>query len=95
MTPTNSHKSTDALHSGSQIDPAAGESESQSAESESQSAQTKSNRPSERGASLVEYGLLIALIALVLFTAVGQLGGAVDNRLSNAHDTIAASAATP
>ena len=34
---------------------------------------------SERGASLVEYALLIALIALVCFSAVTFFGGSVNN----------------
>lgn len=37
----------------------------------------------ERGASLVEYALLIALIALALFTAVGSLGDQVNDRFDS------------
>jgi pilus assembly protein Flp/PilA len=37
---------------------------------------------SERGASLVEYALLLALIAMVCFAAVGLLGNSVGTRLS-------------
>ena len=47
-----------------------------------------STRRNERGASLVEYALLIALIALALFTAVGSIGGQVDGRLSTSADMI-------
>jgi len=38
---------------------------------------------SERGASLVEYALLIALIALVCIVAVAYLGGATSTGLTN------------
>ena len=34
----------------------------------------------DRGASLVEYALLVALIALVCFAAVGFLGGETSSR---------------
>lgn len=37
---------------------------------------------SERGASLVEYALLVALIAVVCITAVTFLGGAAGDKLS-------------
>jgi pilus assembly protein Flp/PilA len=37
---------------------------------------------SERGASLVEYALLLALIAMVCFAAVGLLGNSASTRLS-------------
>ena len=36
----------------------------------------------ERGASLVEYALLVALIALVAVAAVTFLGGAASNKFS-------------
>ena len=38
---------------------------------------------SERGASLVEYALLLALIAVVAIVALIFLGGAVSNTLNN------------
>jgi len=37
----------------------------------------------ERGASLVEYALLVALIALVCIAAVTTFGTAVDSSLTN------------
>lgn len=40
---------------------------------------TKVRRNSERGASLVEYALLIGLIALVCFGAIGVLGSSVSD----------------
>ena len=36
----------------------------------------------EKGASLVEYALLVALIAIVALIAVKGLGGAVSNKFS-------------
>jgi pilus assembly protein Flp/PilA len=41
----------------------------------------------EEGASMVEYALLIALIAMVAFAAVALVGQALDNR----YDSIASS----
>jgi len=37
----------------------------------------------ERGASMVEYGLLVALIAVVAVLAVKYFGGAVSSSFSN------------
>jgi Flp pilus assembly pilin Flp len=37
----------------------------------------------ERGASLVEYALLLSLIVLVAIAAVGLLGGAANNQFSS------------
>jgi len=37
---------------------------------------------SEEGASLVEYALLLALIAMVCFAAVGLLGNSASTKLS-------------
>lgn len=45
--------------------------------------------PEERGASMVEYGLLVVLIALIAFAAV-QLAG---NELSTTYSEIASSMA--
>jgi Flp pilus assembly pilin Flp len=42
----------------------------------------------ERGASLVEYALLIALIAIVLFSAVSFLGDTTDASFSGAAQSI-------
>lgn len=39
-------------------------------------------RTSERGASLVEYSLLIALIAVVVIASVAMFGGAVNENFS-------------
>ncbi|MGB6057214.1 MAG: Flp family type IVb pilin [Microthrixaceae bacterium] len=40
------------------------------------------SRKDERGASLVEYALLVALIAVVLTIAIGSLGDAVNDSFS-------------
>jgi pilus assembly protein Flp/PilA len=37
----------------------------------------------EEGASLVEYGLLLALIAVVCITAVATLGGSISTMLNS------------
>ncbi|QBR94196.1 Flp family type IVb pilin [Nocardioides euryhalodurans] len=42
----------------------------------------------ERGASAVEYGLLIAGIALIIFAVVFVFGGGVDGLLKGSCDTI-------
>jgi pilus assembly protein Flp/PilA len=42
----------------------------------------------DRGASLVEYALLLALIAVVAIGALIFLGGAVNNTLNNVASTI-------
>ena len=47
----------------------------------------------ERGASLVEYALLVALIAVVLMGAVTALGGSSRDRLSRSGSSISAVAA--
>ena len=39
---------------------------------------------SDRGASLVEYALLVALIAVVCIAAISFLGGAASSKLSSA-----------
>lgn len=41
-------------------------------------------RRGDRGASLVEYALLLALIALVCVAAVGVMGGTVNSKFSTA-----------
>ena len=43
---------------------------------------------SERGASLVEYALLVALIAVVCIAAVTLLGGAADDKFSSVASAI-------
>jgi pilus assembly protein Flp/PilA len=42
----------------------------------------------ERGASLVEYGLLLALIVIVCFVAIQFLGSSTSSSLSNAGSLI-------
>lgn len=43
----------------------------------------------ERGASLVEYSLLVALIAVVCIVAVGELGGEVSGKFTSISEKIA------
>ena len=45
--------------------------------------------PDERGASLVEYALLLALIAMVCLGAVTLLGSATQDSVSRSGDSIA------
>jgi pilus assembly protein Flp/PilA len=44
---------------------------------------------SERGASLVEYALLVALIAAVCIVAVSNFGTAASDQFQNVADTVA------
>jgi pilus assembly protein Flp/PilA len=44
--------------------------------------------PEERGASLVEYALLLALIAIVCLVAVTSLGGNTSAKLNEVSDSI-------
>lgn len=46
---------------------------------------------SDRGASLVEYALLVALIALVCFAAIGFLGGQASSRYDSMGSSLASS----
>lgn len=46
------------------------------------------NRRDEIGASLVEYALLLALIAVVALVALHFLGGSVSNTLNNVGSSI-------
>ena len=46
-------------------------------------------RRSERGASLVEYALLVALMAIALYTAVSALGDAGSDSLDRSATSIA------
>ena len=48
-------------------------------------------RPDD-GASAVEYGLLVALIAVAIAATIGLLGGALRNRLDQACDNVAVAA---
>lgn len=45
---------------------------------------------SDRGASLVEYALLVALIAVVCIVAIGLLGGAAGDKFSDVGDSLTA-----
>jgi pilus assembly protein Flp/PilA len=45
----------------------------------------------DRGASAVEYGLLVAGIAAVIVTVVFLLGGTIRNKFQNTCDSIASS----
>jgi Flp pilus assembly pilin Flp len=44
---------------------------------------------SQRGASMIEYALLVALIALIAIPAVGALGGSVRTKFVEAKQEIA------
>jgi len=43
----------------------------------------------QRGASMVEYALLVALIALIAIPSVGVLGKSVENKFIDASDEVA------
>ena len=43
---------------------------------------------SERGASMVEYALLVGLIAVVAVVAVAALGGGISNLFSSANNCV-------
>ena len=42
----------------------------------------------ERGASMVEYGLLLALIAVIAIVAVRALGGSVSTKFSSVNSNL-------
>jgi pilus assembly protein Flp/PilA len=50
--------------------------------------QAKLNITDERGASMVEYGLLLALIAVVAIVALKILGGSVSNKFSEVNTSL-------
>jgi pilus assembly protein Flp/PilA len=50
---------------------------------------------SERGATAVEYGLLVALIAVVIVGAVFALGGNINDMFGKANDGITKKATSP
>ena len=50
--------------------------------------QAKFNADSERGASMVEYGLLLALIAVIAIVAVRALGDSVSTKFSSVTSSI-------
>jgi pilus assembly protein Flp/PilA len=52
------------------------------------SAWLRSRVQSERGASLVEYALLVALIAVVCIAAVSFLGGEVEDEFSRVGNSL-------
>lgn len=49
----------------------------------------------DEGAAMVEYGLLVALIAVVAMAAVGLLGGAVNTKFTGVKDCIGAGTGCP
>ncbi len=50
---------------------------------------------SERGASMVEYALLVGLIAIVAVVAVGLLGTSISNLFTNANNCVSGVANCP
>jgi len=50
-------------------------------------------RRPERGASMVEYGLLVLLIAIAAFAAVQLFGGQVSTTYSNIADSVVSASA--
>jgi pilus assembly protein Flp/PilA len=50
--------------------------------------QAKINADSERGASMVEYGLLLALIAVIAIVAVKALGTSVSTKFSSVNSSL-------
>ena len=53
--------------------------------------QAKLNVNDERGASMVEYGLLLALIAVIAIVALRTLGGSVSAKFSQVNSSLNAS----
>ena len=53
--------------------------------------QAKLNVNDERGASMVEYGLLLALIAVIAIVALRTLGGSVSAKFSQVNESLNAS----
>lgn len=49
---------------------------------------------SERGATMVEYGLMLALIAIVCIAAVGIIGTNLNNLFTTIGDTLATTGGT-
>lgn len=52
------------------------------------SAWLKAHAKTERGASLVEYALLLALIAVVCIVAISALGGSAKDKFQSVSDEI-------
>lgn len=44
----------------------------------------------ESGQGMVEYGLIIALVAIVVIAALGPLGNAIKSKLDSAKDSLTA-----
>ena len=55
----------------------------------------KNDARAERGASMVEYALLVSLIAVVAIAAVGTLGTSITGKFSSASSAITGPAAAP
>jgi pilus assembly protein Flp/PilA len=53
--------------------------------------QAKFNTSDERGASMVEYGLLLALIAVIAIVAVKALGNGVSDKFDTVKNSLSAS----
>lgn len=43
----------------------------------------------ESGATAIEYGLIVALIAVVIIAAVTAIGGTLENTFNNVNDSLA------
>ena len=56
---------------------------------------TSPTRRNEEGASAVEYGLLVALIAAIIVAAVFLLGSTLKNTFNNTCDSINRASCTP
>jgi pilus assembly protein Flp/PilA len=52
-------------------------------------------RNKDRGASAVEYGLMVALIAAVIVTIVGLLGGGIQTAFDKVCDKVVTGGCTP
>ena len=52
--------------------------------------QAKFNMGDERGASMVEYGLLLALIAVIAIVAVKALGTGVSSKFNDVKNSLSA-----
>ena len=52
----------------------------------------KTIRRDEKGATAIEYGLIAALVAIALITALGALGDSLDGMFTGVSDTLDANA---
>lgn len=48
----------------------------------------------KKGQSLVEYALILALVAIVVITALTALGGAAENQMQNVADEVSSTTAS-